>query len=43
MMAYHTAALRSVGGEIEQVDMQQALLDKHYLRKHGAHAYYGQN
>jgi L-ribulose-5-phosphate 4-epimerase len=23
--------------------MQQALLDKHYLRKHGAHAYYGQN
>ena len=23
--------------------MQQALLDKHYLRKHGAGAYYGQN
>lgn len=23
-------------------DMQQALLDKHYLRKHGAGAYYGQ-
>ena len=23
--------------------MQQELLDKHYLRKHGAHAYYGQN
>ena len=23
-------------------DMQQALLDKHYLRKHGANAYYGQ-
>ena len=22
--------------------MQQALLDKHYLRKHGANAYYGQ-
>lgn len=43
MMAYHTAALRSVGGEIEQAGMQQALLDKHYLRKHGAHAYYGQN
>ncbi len=21
--------------------MQQELLDKHYLRKHGAHAYYG--
>lgn len=23
-------------------NMQQTLLDKHYLRKHGAHAYYGQ-
>lgn len=23
-------------------DMQQTLLDKHYLRKHGAKAYYGQ-
>ena len=23
--------------------MQQVLLDKHYLRKHGANAYYGQN
>jgi L-ribulose-5-phosphate 4-epimerase len=23
-------------------DMQQNLLDKHYLRKHGAKAYYGQ-
>lgn len=23
--------------------MQQELLNKHYLRKHGAHAYYGQN
>ncbi|MEE6062235.1 L-ribulose-5-phosphate 4-epimerase, partial [Avibacterium paragallinarum] len=22
--------------------MQQALLDKHYLRKHGKNAYYGQ-
>lgn len=22
--------------------MQKALLDKHYLRKHGANAYYGQ-
>ncbi|MDR3333647.1 MAG: class II aldolase/adducin family protein, partial [Treponema sp.] len=22
--------------------MQQILLDKHFLRKHGAHAYYGQ-
>lgn len=24
-------------------DMQPELLDKHYLRKHGANAYYGQN
>ena len=24
-------------------DMQSELLDKHYLRKHGANAYYGQN
>jgi L-ribulose 5-phosphate 4-epimerase (EC 5.1.3.4) len=23
--------------------MQQELLDKHYLRKHGKNAYYGQN
>lgn len=26
-----------------QPDMQKELLDKHYLRKHGANAYYGQN
>ena len=26
----------------EHGPMQQALLDKHYLRKHGEHAYYGQ-
>ena len=25
-----------------QTRMQQELLDKHYLRKHGANAYYGQ-
>lgn len=36
-MAYHAVTL-SEGLE----PMQQALLDKHYLRKHGAHAYYGQ-
>ena len=23
--------------------MQQTLLDRHYLRKHGKHAYYGQS
>ena len=27
----------------EMGPMQQELLDKHYLRKHGANAYYGQN
>ena len=27
----------------EQGPMQPALLDRHYLRKHGANAYYGQN
>ena len=27
----------------ERGNMQQALMDKHYLRKHGANAYYGQN
>jgi len=35
-MAYHTLALDP------NAAMQQALLDKHYLRKHGANAYYGQ-
>lgn len=36
-MAWHTLALHPT---IEP--MQQALLDKHYLRKHGSNAYYGQ-
>lgn len=36
-MAYHTEAIEP------KIDtMQQELLDKHYLRKHGANAYYGQ-
>ena len=29
--------------EPDKGPMQQALLDKHYLRKHGENAYYGQN
>ena len=37
MMAWHTTLLNSQIGP-----MQQSLLDKHYLRKHGAGAYYGQ-
>lgn len=36
-MAYHTLMLDPARG-----DMQQELLDKHYLRKHGKNAYYGQ-
>jgi L-ribulose-5-phosphate 4-epimerase len=36
-MAFHTMML-----EPNIPPMQQALLDKHYLRKHGANAYYGQ-
>ncbi|MBE6905410.1 MAG: L-ribulose-5-phosphate 4-epimerase [Ruminococcaceae bacterium] len=38
MMAWHNLALS--GCTIEP--MQQELLDKHYLRKHGVNAYYGQ-
>ena len=37
MMAYYT---EKVNYKVEQVD--QSLLDKHYLRKHGKKAYYGQ-
>lgn len=37
-MAWHDLALRP-----DLPVMQQELLDKHYLRKHGANAYYGQN
>ena len=36
-MAYHTEALNP-----DAKVMQQELLDKHYLRKHGKNAYYGQ-
>lgn len=35
-LAYHTLALNP------DATLQQALLDKHYFRKHGANAYYGQ-
>ncbi|MGN0903516.1 MAG: L-ribulose-5-phosphate 4-epimerase [Succinivibrio sp.] len=37
-MAYHAMTLRT-----NIAPMQQELLDKHYLRKHGANAYYGQS
>jgi L-ribulose-5-phosphate 4-epimerase len=36
-MTFHTLQLEPNGPP-----MQSELLDKHYLRKHGAHAYYGQ-
>ena len=37
-MDWHAMMLNPARGP-----MQQALLDKHYLRKHGKNAYYGQN
>lgn len=37
-MAYHTYQLN-----IDTKEMDAYLLDKHYLRKHGANAYYGQD
>jgi L-ribulose-5-phosphate 4-epimerase len=37
-MAWHTLAL-----DPQVAPIQQSLLDKHYLRKHGAGAYYGQS
>lgn len=37
-MAYRTIQLNS-----DRVEINQELLDKHYLRKHGKDAYYGQN
>ena len=36
-MAWHTLALNP-----EKEEMQKSLLDRHYLRKHGPGAYYGQ-
>ena len=36
MMAWHTLTLNN------EVSFQQELADKHYFRKHGANAYYGQ-
>lgn len=37
-MTYHTMQLNN-----KDVQMSQSLLDKHYLRKHGKDAYYGQD
>ena len=38
-MAYQTAVIRN---NMPTEPMQQQLLDKHFLRKHGVNAYYGQ-
>lgn len=37
-MTYHTMQINPTG-----IEMSQNLLDKHYLRKNGKDAYYGQN
>lgn len=42
-MDWHAMMLRSADGSPATDRMQQELLDKHYLRKHGANAYYGQS
>jgi L-ribulose-5-phosphate 4-epimerase len=39
MMAWHSLLLAKAEG----MSMQQELLDRHFLRKHGPGAYYGQN
>lgn len=39
MMAYHTLTLTNMSGA---TTIDSALLDKHFLRKHGKNAYYGQ-
>jgi L-ribulose-5-phosphate 4-epimerase len=42
-MAWHDIMIGTLADcESEVVPMQQELLDKHYLRKHGDNAYYGQ-
>ncbi len=35
-------ALQTYQLNVQQQPIDQYLLDKHYLRKHGVHAYYGQ-
>ena len=40
-MAYRTESIASMGNKTD-IGIEQYLLDKHYQRKHGANAYYGQ-
>lgn len=42
-MAFNTELLQMAVGSAGAVPMQQDLLDKHFNRKHGPGAYYGQN
>ncbi len=41
-MAFYTESLARFSGKAGASPMQKELLDKHFLRKHGANAYYGQ-
>ena len=40
-MAYQTESVATLSGDSD-IGIEQYLLDKHYLRKHGENAYYGQ-
>ena len=39
---YHKGAYKSLREEASKASLGRALQDKHYLRKHGKEAYYGQ-
>jgi len=41
-MAYQTEQIAALDNE-SNIGIEQYLLDKHYQRKHGKNAYYGQN
>ena len=41
-MAYHNLVVSGQWSVVSNINMQKELLDKHYLRKHGKTAYYGQ-
>ncbi len=41
-MAYQTEQIAALDNEFN-IGIEQYLLDKHYQRKHGKNAYYGQN
>ena len=41
-MAYQTEQIAALDNE-SNIGIEQNLLDKHYQRKHGKNAYYGQN